>query len=431
MAFADLMNLRLVALLRRNPNYAIFSAGNAVSLVGMWMERIAVGWLTWQLTESGFWLGVVAFADFFPVMVIGPIAGAFADRLDRLRVVQVSQTLLLVQASVLTALTATGHINVWLLVALTVVHGVVVAFNQPARLALIPSLVTSADLAPAVAVNSVFFNLARFIGPMLAGLAIVTSGVAAAFLVNTLSYVVYLFALARIRIAPEIVAPSQPRGLWADVGHGIRYAATHPGIAAILFLGIAIGVGGRPLSELLPGIADDVFHAGAFGLSLLASAIGGGAILGGVWLSHRAHASGLTSVAVVSAAVGAVAAVATIATDRLWAALPVAAMFGLCSSTSGIAIQTLVQLAADRAMRGRVMGLYGLIFRGSPAVGALAAGIASAPFGLRWPVVFGTAIVIAVALWTYLNRARIAAALESVSAAPSSRPPSAPPSAPP
>jgi MFS family permease len=412
MALSHLLNIRLVALLRRNPNFAIFSAGNAVALVGMWMERIAVGWLAWQLTESGFWLGVVAFADFFPVVVIGPIAGAFADRLDRLRVVQVSQSLLLLQAGVLTLLTATGFINIWLLVALTAVHGVVVAFNQPARLALIPSLVGPGDVAAAVAVNSVFFNLARFIGPILAGLAIVASGVAMAFLINTLSYVAYLVALARIRAAPEEVKPSAPRGLWADVGDGIRYAATHPGIAAVLFLGIAIGVGGRPLSELLPGIADDVFRSGAAGLSILASAMGGGAILGGLWLSHRAHASGLTAVAVVSAAVGAVAGVATIATDRLWLAVPAIAVCGFCTSASGISIQTLVQLAADRAMRGRVMGLYGLIFRGAPAVGALAAGLASATFGLRWPVVFGAVAVLAVGLWTYLHRARIAAALE-------------------
>src|SRR5262245_53453118 len=156
MAIRDLANIRLVALLRRNPNFAIFSAGNAVSLVGMWMERIAVGWLAWELTGSGWWLGVVAFADFFPVVLIGPIAGAVADRIDRLRVVQVSQSLLLVQAGVLTALTATGSINIGLLVTLTAIHGILVAFNQPARLAFIPSLVGPADLAPAVAINSVF-----------------------------------------------------------------------------------------------------------------------------------------------------------------------------------------------------------------------------------------------------------------------------------
>jgi predicted MFS family arabinose efflux permease len=175
---------------------------------------------------------------------------------------------------------------------------------------------------------------------------------------------------------------------------------------------IAVGVGGRPLNELLPGFAADVFHAGAGGLSILAAAIGGGAILGGLWLSHRAHASGLTAVTLASSAVGALAAVAAVATERLWVAVPAVAVFGFCSSSSGIAVQTLIQLAADRNMRGRVMGLYGLIFRGAPALGALGAGLASAHFGLRLPVVFGAILVVAVALWTYMNRKRIAAALE-------------------
>ena len=131
----------------------------------------------------------MAFADFFPVVLIAPFAGAAADRWDKLRVVKISQSLLLVQAAVLLAATASGHINVALIVALTAIHGIVVAFNQPARLALVPSLVPRADLGAAVAINSVSFNLARFIGPIFAGLAIVWSGVAAAFAANALTYV--------------------------------------------------------------------------------------------------------------------------------------------------------------------------------------------------------------------------------------------------
>ena len=142
MSIASLLNTPLVALPLRNPNFGIYSAGSAVSLIGMWMQRIAIGWLTWELTNSGLWLGIVAFADFFPVLLLGPIAGAAADRWDRLRVVKTSQTISLVQATVLFALTASGHMNIGLLVALTAFQGVVVAFNQPARLALVPSLVS-------------------------------------------------------------------------------------------------------------------------------------------------------------------------------------------------------------------------------------------------------------------------------------------------
>jgi predicted MFS family arabinose efflux permease len=264
-----------------------------------------------------------------------------------------------------------------------------------------------------VAINSVVFNLARFIGPMFAGLAIVWSGVEAAFAANALSYIAFLVALARIRIAPTVAESGKQRSFSSDMREGIRYTATHPGIAALLLLLIAIGVGGRPLNELLPGFAADVFRSGAGGLSILASAIGGGAILGGVWLGHRAHSGGLTRVAIGASFFGALAAIAAVATERMSVAVPAVAVFGFCNSSAGIAIQTLIQLAADRGMRGRVMGLYGVIFRGAPAVGALMAGLASAHFGLRWPVFFGALLVIAVGIWVYVARERIAAALES------------------
>ena len=410
---AYLSSTRLVAFLLRNADFAAYSAGSAVSLIGMWMQRIAIGWLTWELTGSGLWLGIVAFADFFPVMLVGPIAGAAADRWDRMRVVKTSQTVSLVQATVLFGLTASGHMTIELLVGLTAFQGFVVAFNQPARLALVPSLVARADLASAVAINSVVFNLARFIGPIFAGFAIVWSGVAAAFAANAISYVAFLVALARIRVAPTVVESANRRSLAADLGEGIRYTATHPGIGALLVLLIALGVGGRPLNELLPGFAADVFHSGAEGLSILAASIGGGAILGGLWLGQRAHSSGLTWIVLGSSLVGALATILAVATDHLWAAVPAVVVFGFCMSTGGIAIQTLIQLATDRSMRGRVMGLYGLIFRGAPAVGALGAGLASAQFGLRWPVVFGALLVIAVCIWAYLGRERIAAAMES------------------
>ena len=411
MSIAFFRGNRLIALLLRNADFSVYSAGNAVSLIGMWMQRIAIGWLTWQLTESGLWLGIVAFADFFPVLLIGPIAGAAADRWDRLRVVKTSQIIGLGQATVLFALTASGHMNIWLLVALTAFQGFVVAFNQPARLALVPSLVAQSDLGSAVAINSVVFNLARFIGPMFAGLAIVWSGVAATFAVNALSYVPFLIALSRIRIALPVTGSGKQRSFGADLREGIRYAATHPGIAALLVLLIALGIGGRPLNELLPGFAADVYHSGAGGLSILASAIGGGAILGGVWLAHRAHSSGLIVVAIGCAFVGALAAILAIATVSMWVAVPAVAIFGFCMSSAGITTQTLIQLAAADHMRGRVMGLYGLIFRGAPAIGALLAGVMSAHFGLRWPVFFGAVLVIAVCVWTNRSRERIALAL--------------------
>jgi predicted MFS family arabinose efflux permease len=410
MALSALFDTRL-ALPFRNANYGIYAAGNGVSLIGTWMQRISVGWLTWQMTHSGLWLGIIAFADFCPVMVVGPIAGAAADRWDRLQVVKTSQLVSLLQAAILFVLTALDQMNIWVLVTLTAFQGVVVAFNQPARLALVPSLVSEPDLASAVAINSVIFNLARFVGPMLAGLAIVWSGVSAAFAANALSYVAFLLALTRVSVDASDMAPAKRRGLVADLREGIKYTATHPAIAALLVLLIAIGIGSRPLNDLLPGFAAEVFRSGAGGLSLLASATGAGAVLGGLWLGHRADSSSLTRVAIGASVGGAIAAAGVVATDRMWLAIPAIMAFGFCVSSAGIAIQTLVQLSSGRAMRGRVMGLYGLIFRGAPAIGGLAAGAASTYFGLRWPVVLGALLVLAACAWTWRIRTQIEVAL--------------------
>lgn len=393
----------------KNTTYGIYAAGNAVSLIGTWMQRISVSWLTWELTHSGLWLGILAFADFFPGLVVGPLAGAFADRADQLTVVRTSQFVSLAQAMVLFVLAAVHHLNIWTLVGLTGFQGAVVAFNQPARLALVPSLVAETDLAAAVAINSVIFNIARFIGPMLAGLVMVWSGIAAAFAANAISYVAFLVALLWVRIDGADHKPRKRRAFSTEFKEGVRYTASHPAIAAMLLLLMAISIGGRPLNQLLPGFAGQIFHLGAGGFSVLASAAGVGAILGGVWIGHRSQSLDLVRVAVVTSLGGAAAAIGVAATQTIWFAVPCIALFGFCLSVSGVAIQTIIQLSSERAMRGRVMGLYGLIFRGAPALGALAAGLASVHLGLRLPVIFGALIVIAMAGWTYGKHGEIAA----------------------
>jgi predicted MFS family arabinose efflux permease len=409
MSMASFRDNRLFALLVGNPDFGIYSAGSAVSLIGTWMQRIAIGWLTWELTRSGLWLGVVAFSDFIPVILIGPIAGAAADRWDRLRVMKTSQALSLAQAAILFALTASGHINVGLLIALTIFQGIVVAFNQPARLAFVPSLVPADDLTSALAIHSIIFNLARFIGPMFAGLLIVRSGVEGAFAANALSYLAALAALGRIHTVPGTTDSAKRRSFAADLREGIRYTATHPTIASLLVLLVAVGIGSRPLNDLLPGFAAEIFHSGAGGLSILVSAIGVGAVLGGLWLGHRTHSSGLIYVALGCSCGAALAALAAIATGSMWVAVPSVMVFGFCTSSAGTAMQTLIQLKSERRMRGRVMSIYSIIFRGAPSLGALIAGAASTHVGLRWPIVCGAMLVVGVCILTYWSCERIEA----------------------
>ncbi|WP_158045783.1 MFS transporter [Skermanella pratensis] len=397
----------------RNPNYGLYTAGNAVSLIGTWMQRIAVGWLTWQLTGSGAWLGAIAFADLFPTVFVGPFAGAVADRWDRLRVTKVSQALAMVQAITLFALTWFDLMTIELLFALTVALGVIAGFNQPARLALIPSLVRREDLPAAVAINSIIFNSARFVGPAVAGLMIVTGGLASAFAVNALTFVLFLVALSRIRLPAEPPAPPRVRNsLFRDVGDGIRYTAFHEGIAPMMILLIAVCLCVRPVVELLPGFAAAVFASGAGGLAVLTSTIGAGAVLGGLWLVRRSDSGGLTGIALGNTLVLSLALLAFVSTDQWWVAIPSLGVLGACMVVTGVGTQTLLQLSVAGEMRGRVLSLYGVIFRGGPALGALIVGVASERFGLRIPLAASAGLAVLAWLWTWSGRARIVRALE-------------------
>jgi predicted MFS family arabinose efflux permease len=399
----------------RNPNYGIYTAGSAVSLIGTWTQRVAVGWLAWQLTQSGAWLGAIAFADLFPTVVIGPIAGAAADRWDRLRLIKTSQSLAMLQSLLLFALTVTGQMTIGWLLALSAFLGVVAAFNQPARLALIPSLVSPVDLTAAVAINSIIFNAARFIGPAVAGFLIVGGGVAAAFGANALSFAAFLFALSRIKLQPGAAAAPMTdgrRGFLVEIVDGVRYALLHPGIGPLLLLMVAVSVCARPFVELLPGFAAEVFATDAGGLALMTSTIGIGAVLGGLWLAQRGGSAGLTTVVLGHTLVLALALLAFVSSATLWIAVLALAIAGWCMVAAGVGTQTLLQLSVEPAKRGRVLSLYGLIFRGGPAVGALAMGGISEGVGLRWPLAVGAGLVILAVLWIARQHKQLAAVLE-------------------
>ena len=403
----------------KNPDYGRYTAGNAVSLVGTWMQRVAVGWLTWQITESGAWLGAMAFAELFPTVVIAPLAGAAADRWDRLRTFKLCQWLLLAQALALFALTATGAITIRLLLGLTLVLGVVAAFTQPNRLALVPSLVARADLPAALAINSIIFNSARFLGPALAGIVIVGGSIALAFALNAASFVWFLLLLRRIHSKTSAAGPSTMRGgLFAEIGEGLRYVLGHPGIGPLLLLLFAFALGARPFVELLPGFAGAVFGAGAEGLALMTSTVGLGAIVGGLWLAGRGHQRGLALIALSAPAVLALALLLFVASDRLWLAVPALFLAGGAMVTGGVGAQTLLQLAVDGALRGRVMAFYGLIFRGGPALGALAMGTASEAAGLRLPLAAGVLLACLAWIAVWRRRRRGSAALEVPQAGP-------------
>ena len=387
-----------------NRNYTLYTSANGVSLVGLWIQRLAVGWLTWQLTNSAFWLGVIAFADLCPTIVIGPLAGALADRHSRLRVAWITQVLAFAQAAVLWIMTWSGLITIWWLLLLTFLLGVFHGAGQPARLALVAGLVRREDLGTAIAFNSVVFNSARFIGPAVAGVVITTMGIAPAFLMNALSFAGFVVVLLRLKLPHTTPGRHPTRGLVGDVVEGFKYGLGHPAIGPLLLMMLGASVLAAPVAELLPGFADEIFERGAGGLAWLTSATGVGAVVGGLWLTQRRSIVGLTTIAIASLLVLGASVLVFASTSNFWVAVLAMAVMGFGRLLSGVGVQTLIQTSVAEQMRGRVMSLYGLLFRSGPAIGALAMGWLSGSLGLRWPVIAGAALCLVV--WLLMQRVR-------------------------
>ena len=395
----------------RNRSYRIYTEGNFVSLLGTWVQRVATGWLAWDLTHSGAWLGAIAAAELLPSIILGPIGGAAADRMDRYKLIMVAQLLMAVQAFILGGVTLIGAVEIWSLFSLSLAHGILQSFNQASRLSLVRSLVIVEDLPAAIAFNSVLWNSARFVGPVIAGLLIVGLDIGWAFIVNGVSFLAFCWVMYLLRDQIPRVGAGATGSMWRQIRDGFSYVAKHEGIGPLIGL-LAIGaVFSRPFAELLPGFADAVFKQGPEGLAMLTSATGIGAVIGGVWLSQAGRIGGMTRMALHSNFALALALLLLCATDWFWLGLVATGAAGLFMTVNGVANQSLIQHAAAPEMLGRVLSIYGLSFRAGPALGALMMGGASEWFGLQMPVAVGAAVCIVAWLWVLRRQGRIAAAL--------------------
>jgi MFS family permease len=397
-------------------NYRIYASGNAVSLIGIWMQRVSVGWLAWTLTHSGTWLGIVSMAEFFPVVFLSPLAGALADRRDRVGIIRVTQIAGSAEASLLAVLVYSGTITIELLFGLTLLLGVFNAMAQPSRLALIPTLVDRAALPSALAINAIIFNSARFLGPAAAGIVIAKISVGAAFAANAATYLVFLVAMTNLRGVPALPVGATQSVLKASA-EAYGYASRHPGIAPMLLLFTVTTIGTRGFVELFPGFADSVFGRGPEGLATLTSTVGLGAIFGAAWMLLRPAITGLTGLVLANTLMISLSILAFTATDRFYFALPCVFIAGTAMTITGVGAQTLIQAAVDIRMRGRIMALYGMIFRAGPAVGAVLMGSLSERFGLRLPLAVGALVSCGFWVWTRIRQKRIAETLETGPAA--------------
>ncbi len=367
----------------RHRNFALFITAQTPAMVTLWLQRLAVGWLTWKLTGSPTWLGIIAFADMMPIILISPLAGAMTDRVNPMTPLRLAQISVTLQALALFLFTITGTMTIWILLGLAIISGINQAFSAAARHTLVANLVPHQGLPAAIAIDSAIFNAARLVGPALAGIVIATAGIAWAFAINVAGYLFFAVILFRLRVTPPERTPSPHRNILGDVIEGWHYVARHPGIGPILFLLSILAIVGRPIMDLLPGFAADVFHRDAVGLAWLTSSMGLGALFGASWLAMRGGVAGLTKVVVTTALSLALALLAFSLTDNFWLSLPFMAVTGFGIAVTNTATQTLIQTAVDGPMRGRVMSLVVLIYRGMPAFGALILGRIAEDVGLQ------------------------------------------------
>lgn len=393
-------------------NYAYYIGGMTPNLITLWMQRVGLGWFAWELTESTLWLGAIAAADLAPMLVLAPFAGVAVDRGNPLRIQRIATALEVLQAIALGIFTLLGMMPIELLFALSLMLGCIHPYATAARHATVPSLVPRDIYATAVAMDSALFNASRFLGPALAGLVISLTGAGGTFIVNAVGCSIFLWGLYQV----DIVAPTRSkerRSVWSDVKVSTTYISGHAGIAVLFLLLTVISTFARPLQDMLPGFSGQVFDKGAVGLAWLTSSMGIGAMGAAIWIASRGRIAGLTANVVLGCLGLALSIAGFVATDNLYVASAFCALCGFTMNSMSTSVQTLVQSTVGDDMRGRVMSFYALIYRGTPAIGALLVGALSDSLGLRWAFA-GVAAICLLAWFLVLGKRRtMTAALES------------------
>ena len=370
----------------RQRNYRLFFFGQLVSVAGTWMQTVAQSFVVLDLTHSGTQLGLTSAARFLPMFVFGPLGGVFADRMDRRRVLYVTQTLSGLLAGVFAVTVGTHSIRLWIVYLLALALGFVNVFDNPARQSFISEMVSAEDLPNAVTLNSVAMNMARVLGAALGGVIAAAIGLALCFTVNALSFGAVLVSLAAMR-GSELFPAKRVSKQKKQVRQGLRYVRNTPELLIPLLMIAVIGTLAWEFQVSLPLMASKVFHGGAASYGVMASVMGGGAVVGGLISAARSRPRAR---ALCVAAIGwGIAILAAAVAPSLPLELAALVFVGYGSITFNSLAKTTLQLAAKPEMRGRVMALWALAWLGSTPIGGPIVGWAGQAFGARWALVIG------------------------------------------
>lgn len=368
----------------RHRNFRLFLAGQFVSNLGTWGQSVALGWLLYRLTDSKLVLGLSSFLTQIPALFLSPLAGVWADRWNRHRLVIATQAVAMVQAFGLAILVLSGHAAVVPVLALNLLLGLASAADVPARQSFMIEMTSAEDLPNAIALNSSVFNLARLVGPALAGPLIAGVGEGHVFLINGLSYVAVIAALLAMRVPQAPPRAKAGAELWPHLREGFGYVAGVGPIRSLLLLLAMVCLLGTPNVVLLPAYARDVLHGDAHTLSFLVSAVGVGALVGALYMASRRSVRGLSLLILVAVTLFGASLIGLAVAPSVWVATPILAVTGFGMMTMMASTNTMLQTLADPAMRGRVMSFFTVAFMGTAPIGGLFLGAAADRIGAPW-----------------------------------------------
>ncbi len=394
-------------------NFRLYFAGNAASVLGFWVYRAALGWLTWKITESTTWLGIIGFAGTAPAVFLAPLAGALGDRMGLKRLAMIALAFNGLISLAFAALAFADLINIYVILGATIAHGAAVAFDLPARIALIPDLISDrSTLSSAIALNSTTFHAGAFIGPGVFALFNAFLDISWSFLFHGLSYCFYLLCFALIRLAPAAPHQGPQKGLFDDIVEGLSYVRRHKGMLSLFMLAGTSHLLLRPYTDLLPGFSAEVFGRGAEGYATMLSAIGAGALVSGVWLSGRGKVTGLVRIMIASIFATAGFLVLFSLSDIFWLALVCMFATGFFLLAAAVSNQSLTQHAVDQEVRGRVISLSTAMAMGFPALGVLLLGWVAEVTGVQTAVLGASVVTLFLLIWLARRLGRVRAVLE-------------------
>ena len=379
----------------RSRDYRLFWSGSFIANLGVWIQQIALGWLVYDLTRRAAMLGTVSFCGNAPILFLGLVGGAIADRASLRAIMLGTLGVIAATALALAVLTASGHIVVWHIVVISMVAGSASALFAPAMQAVIPSLVEPGELLNAVSLNSVQFNLARAIGPTLAAFAYGTIGPQGCFALNAAGFLVMILMIARVRLPRR--PPGAPPPLGRALREGLVYARRHPVIAPSLLLAAVMSVFGFPYIILLPALARDTLGLDAAGLGFLMAAVGAGAVAGGLGLSAAGDLPRKDLTAAGCAIAFGIALSGFVLVRTVLATLLLLFVLGVLQTVAVASLNTSIQTAVHDGMRGRVMSMMTVILFGFATTGALVIGTLGDRIGVSHALAGGGAVIVLVA----------------------------------